>query len=458
MPLFQKKPDNKGPVAPEVPIELSALGGDGAARQTREIAARQMEAMPFVKARVFDAIAKRAEKIMFDYTKDATNTAYLIDGMWHNVEVTDRVMGDAMLVAMKTLCGAKPEERRARQEGQFGVEHQTTRVKFECTLTSQGVQTGERVIVLVRPKKYKPLSKYEELGMREATQEKIREFMRLESGLVLVSAPPNGGFTSFWNATLNSTDRYLRDFVGIEDKHSKETTAENVNMTYFDANAGETPEKIIKSVLLKQPDVFTFSDLFDATTANKAFELALDHKKLVVAGVKGRDTVEAMLRVLLLKCDPQRFADALKLVINTRLIRKLNETCKQGYQPPPQLLQKLGIPPDRVKLLFREWQPPPPLPPEEAKKQKKKELPPGACPLCELVGTQCQGLFYYGRTGLFEFLEVNDKIREALVKQPKLEVLRNLARAAGQRGLQEEGLLLVAKGTTSLDELKRALK
>jgi type II secretory ATPase GspE/PulE/Tfp pilus assembly ATPase PilB-like protein len=98
------------------------------------------------------------------------------------------------------------------------------------------------------------------------------------------------------------------------------------------------------------------------------------------------------------------------------------------------------------------------LTPEEEKRQAKEILPPGACPLCRLEGPQCNGIGYRERTAIFELLEVNDQLREAIVKQPKLEVLRNIARAAGHRSLQEEGILLVAKGATSLSELQRVLK
>lgn len=454
MGLFNKK---KQAAAVEPPLVLSASGKDSADEKAREIAARQNEAIIPVKELLYDGLIKRAEKVMLDYSRDAVATRYLIDGVWHSSEARDRVTGDAMLVVLKTLAGGNPEERRARQEGTIGIEHEITRVKFVCTLTSQGVQTGERVILELKPKKFKPLSNLDEIGMREQMQEKLREHLRAESGLVLVSAPPGGGFTTLWNATLNSTDRFLRDFVGIEDKHKKETTAENVNMTYFDGAAGETPDTKIKSLLLKQPDVFTFADLCNAATANKAFDLVEDEKRLVVAGVRAKDATEALLRVLLLKANPGQFAKSVTAVVNMRLVRKLNDTCKQGYQPPPQLLQKLGIPQGRVKLLFREWQPPPPDP-EEDKKKKKPELPPGACPLCELEGPLCNGIGYRGRTGIFEFLEVSDKMRQALVKKPKLELLRKIARSEGQRGLQEEGILLVAKGMTSLNELQRALK
>ena len=63
-----------------------------------------------------------------------------------------------------------------------------------------------------------------------------------------------------------------------------------------------------------------------------------------------------------------------------------------------------------------------------------------------------------GRTAIFELLEVDDKMREVLLKKPQLDLALKVARAAGMRPFQEEGLLLVAKGVTSLAELQRVLK
>ena len=76
----------------------------------------------------------------------------------------------------------------------------------------------------------------------------------------------------------------------------------------------------------------------------------------------------------------------------------------------------------------------------------------------EEVCAHCGGIGYYGRVGLFELLEVSPALRDALTKEPKLETLRQIVQDAHQCGLQEEGLLLVAQGITSLNELTRVLK
>ncbi len=454
--IFFKK---KKPQVVEPPIDLKADSGCAAENQQREIAARQSEAVVPIKEMLYDAILKRADKILLDYTREAVAGQLSIDGVWHALDPRDRESGDAMLSSLKLLCGLNPEERRTRQDGKFLIEHQQTKVKYVGSVSAQGVKTGERVMLELRPKKAKGFKTLDDLGMREGLQNKIHDYLRADHGLVLIAAPPGGGFTTTWNMTLTSTDRMLRDFAGLEDVGKHETDVENVNMTTFDGSKGETPDKLIPKLLLKQPEVFVLPDLVNGATVNKLCELATASRepKLVVGGVRANDAVEALLRVLLLKASPQEFGQAVQAVLCVRLIRKLNETCKQPYQPPPQLLQKLGIPPGRVKMFYREWQPPPPEP-EDAKKKKKPPLPPGACPLCEQQGALCHGIFYRGRTGIFELLEVNDQLREALVKQPKVEVLRQIARKSGHRGLQEEGLVLVAQGLTSLNELQRVLK
>jgi type II secretory ATPase GspE/PulE/Tfp pilus assembly ATPase PilB-like protein len=156
----------------------------------------------------------------------------------------------------------------------------------------------------------------------------------------------------------------------------------------------------------------------------------------VVTNVRAKDAPEALLRMLQQKVPQRDFAAVVTAVLCTRLIRKLCDTCKVAYAPTPDLLKKLGIPQGKVEALYR------------VPKMEEIEKP---CP-------ECGNLGFKGRTGLFELLLIDDKIREILVKQPKLDLLRKVAREAGMRTFQEEGLLLVAKGVTSLAELQRILK
>jgi type II secretory ATPase GspE/PulE/Tfp pilus assembly ATPase PilB-like protein len=118
----------------------------------------------------------------------------------------------------------------------------------------------------------------------------------------------------------------------------------------------------------------------------------------------------------------------------------LCEKCKEAYPPPPEVLKQLGLPPGTIEALYRT--PTVPIDPKH---------PDVVCDLCNGIG-------YYGRTAIFELLVVDDTIRQVLTTAPKLENLRAAARKMKHRGLQEEGVLLVARGVTSIQELLRVLK
>ena len=120
------------------------------------------------------------------------------------------------------------------------------------------------------------------------------------------------------------------------------------------------------------------------------------------------------------------------------MVRKLCDACKEAYAPTPQVLQQLGIPEGRVQAFYRPFQPNP---------QEPKEP-------CQA----CGGIGYLGRTAIFEIMVVGDTLRKTLAANPKPDLLRQAARREGMKSLQEEGILLVARGVTSLPELMRVMK
>jgi type II secretory ATPase GspE/PulE/Tfp pilus assembly ATPase PilB-like protein len=232
------------------------------------------------------------------------------------------------------------------------------------------------------------------------------------------------------------TDRLLRDFYSIEDKDHREREIENLEVAIYDPSQGQTAASILPALIRKYPNVYVIRDLSDTEAAKLLINEVRDDDRLLITNVHAKDATEALLRMLQLKVPQKDFAAVVTAVLSTRLIRKLCDTCKVGYAPTPDLLKKLGIPAGKIEALYRAPKP------EEIEKPCK----------------ECGGMGFLGRTALFELLVVDDKIREILVKQPKLDLLRRAARAAGMRTFQEEGLLLVAKGITSLAELQRVLK
>jgi type II secretory ATPase GspE/PulE/Tfp pilus assembly ATPase PilB-like protein len=272
----------------------------------------------------------------------------------------------------------------------------------------------------------------DELGMRAKLQEQLKEALAA-SGFVVFSSPPAGGLTTTVDVALRSVDRYMRNFVTVEEEKGRERDIENLHPSTYNAAAGESPATLLPKLIRTYPDVIVVRDLVNAETLEILCEQPAANR-LVVSTIRAKEAAEALLRVMALAPPGEKFAAVATATIGQRLVRKLCETCKEAYAPPPDLLKQMGIQPGRLEAVYR-----PPAQPERV------------CP-------DCHGMGYVGRTGIFELLLVDEGVRQALVKTPKVEQVRLAARKAGMRTLQEEGLVLVAKGITSVQELVRVLK
>ncbi len=425
----ERKADyEKGP-----PVDILALGGNDSTNQANLVLARQSPGYIMIKELVADMVLRRSERVMFDFTQSGVTVRHLIDGVWHAGEAREREPSDVMLAVMKQLANLNPSERRAKQQGVFGANYQGT--KYKIPVVSQGVQSGERVLVNITGGKQEVLKTYDDLGMRDKIRDQWSELMAADAGLLVFAAMPEGGLTTLFDVSLRETDRLMRDFWSIEDEKSQEAEIENISTTRFNGAAGESPATLLPQLLRSYPNVLVVRDFVDEKSAKILIE-QVEEDRLIITQTHARSAAEALLRMLQKKVPHKQFAEAVTGVICTRLIRKLCESCKVAYEPAPELLKKLGIPAGKVQALYR------------VPKEEEIEKP------CE----KCSGVGYLGRTGLFELLEINDQVREVLIKQPKLELLQKAARLAGMRTFQEEAILLVAKGVTSLEEAMRVLK
>jgi type II secretory ATPase GspE/PulE/Tfp pilus assembly ATPase PilB-like protein len=419
----------KGP-----PVDLKARGApDDRGNQANLMTARLSPGYVLVKELIAGMTLRRSERVLLDYGQESVAVRHYVDGVWEGGEPRDRESGDVMLAVMKQLANLDVKERSKKQSGAFAAKFMDA--DFTIPIVSQGVKTGERVMVSLQSTNSKQLDNFAALGMREKLAEVWREALLLPDGLVVMSAMPEGGLTTLTNAALVETDRLMRDIFSIEPKDKPEREIENIDPNFYDPAAGETPATLMPKLIRRHPDVYICRDFVDAESAKQLIEQAVDDK-LVVTTTRAKEAAESLLRILQKKAPHREFVKAVKGALNTRLIRLLCPECKVGYEPGPEMLKKLGIPAGKVAQLFR------PPTAEEA---------PKPCP-------KCGGSGYFGRTGLFELLTVDDQVREALLKKPTVETVRKAARQAGMRTLQEEGILLIAKGTTSLQELQRVMK
>ena len=397
-------------------MQLTACGGSETENQAHLIMARQSPGYVLVKELIADSLDRRATRVMLDYSKESVGVRYDVDGLWHAVDPRDREAGDVMLAVMKKISALNMDERRAQQEGEFRMK--LGNAKYRCQFVSQGTKTGERTILEYIPEKM-PFKTLDDLGMREKMRDDFKACLARTSGTRRVQRAAAGRPADVVERGLDG-NRPLP--AGLCRRRGQGASVHA---------CGERGSVHVRR--RRRPDARLRPASDSAPRARRGrgsrFRQRRDGRRVVRlrpdpettrrAAMRAKDGIEALLRILALKPkQPEKFAATVTAVVNQRLVRLLCETCRQAYEPPEQLLQKLGIPKGRVEVLFREFQPPPPG-------TKKKKGEPEVCP-------DCGGLFYKGRTAIFEFIKITDEMRKALLERPRPEVLHESVAQGGQ--------------------------
>lgn len=391
-----------------------------------------------------NAVTARAEVMLFTLTGQGMRVQLQIDGVMHDREVFDPNAGAMLMNAFKMLCWIDYTRRVPRQDGSLKVKFRAE--KYSCEVINQLGKGLERLLFKITGKYTAPPERLDEAGMNPLVFTKLKEFM-FDPVFVVSSAPPKAGYSTTFNCTVGSVDRFLKNVVVIEDARASETEIANVSVTTYDSESKQTPVDVLTSVARTYPDVIAVRDFTNAETVDFLVTQP-KQERIVIGGIAARDAVEALVRVLALKVDADKFIATVGAVVNSRIIRKLCSECKEAYTPPPQLIQQLGIPRGRVASFYRPAAPK--MPAEVRQKMIDQQIP--------IICTACQGIGYRGRTGLYEVLMVDDQLRKAMKKTTKVDELRKVAQKSGFRAFLEEGVMLAARGITSIQEVLRVLK
>jgi type II secretory ATPase GspE/PulE/Tfp pilus assembly ATPase PilB-like protein len=261
------------------------------------------------------------------------------------------------------------------------------------------------------------------IGLRTPILTQLREVIHKPYGMFLVTGPTGSGKTTTVYASLNEIDATQHNITTIEDP--VEYRLDGITQISVNSQAGVTFASILRSVLRQDPDVLLVGEIRDKETAEIACQAALTGH-FVFSTLHANDTVATVTRMLDLGLDPMLIQTAVTAVLGQRLARKLCDKCKEAYEPPADLLKRLGVKPGIVKQIFKEKG-------------------------CDA----CGGSGYKGRLGLHELMVMNDEIRKLITAEPNINELKQATRRAGTRSLQSDGLMKVLKGLTSVNEIIR---
>jgi type II secretory ATPase GspE/PulE/Tfp pilus assembly ATPase PilB-like protein len=380
------------------------------------------------KELVYDAIMRRATDIHMEPKEDEYTARYRIDGVMYPTEPFDRAMGESIINIFKVLGAMDITEKRKSQDGSFRAQLEKRMIDFRAA--TQGTREGEKISIRILDQA-NSVSKLDQLNMRKQMQDQLKEIINQPHGLFISCGPTGAGKSTTLYAALNELDAFQQNIITVEDP--VEYKIANVTQIEVNTKSGNTFGNSLRSILRQDPDVVMIGEIRDAETAKIACQAA-NTGHMVFSTVHANDTISALYRIVDLGVEPFLLSSALSAILGQRLVRKLCDECKEKYVPKPEVLKQAGLPADKVDAFYR-----PPTNPE------------GVCP-------NCGGLGYRGRMGVFELLAITERLRDMVRENAPVAAIRAEARKNGMLYMKEEGLRLVVKGLTSLQEMQANVK
>ncbi len=411
------------------PIEFigkSQTGAGGDAVSDRQV--QNSRGYLAAKELVYDAILRRATDVHLEPKEDELAARIRIDGVMYPTEPFDRAIGDAVVNIFKVLSSMDITEKRRPQDGSFRAELEGRRIDFR--VATQGTRHGEKMSLRILDQA-NSVSTLNGLGLRKALNQQLTEIFNSPHGLFLACGPTGAGKSTTLYAALNEIDSYQRNIITVEDP--VEYKMENVNQIEINTKSGQTFASSLRSILRQDPDVVMVGEIRDGETAEIACQAA-NTGHMVFSTIHANDTLTALYRLMELGVEPFMVANSISAIMAQRLARRLCPECKEAYRPKPEFLKKAGLPAEKIDKFYR--------PPREGS---------GDCP-------KCGGLGFFGRVGVYELLTVTERMRDMIREKAPLSSVKAEARKNGMLTMKEEGLRLVVRGTTSIDELLRVVK
>ena len=398
-------------------------------RKTYDLAVKDLPPGPMEDApaaRMFDlvmiqAIRDRASDIHFEPDEKALGVRFRIDGFLYETLTLPKQIHLPLTSRIKILAEMDIAETRLPQDGNFNIKMEKR--SFEIRVSTFPTIYGENVVLRILDQT-SALFKLEELGFSEEMLNHFKQLIRRPNGIILVTGPTGSGKTTTLYAILNMINSTDKNIITIEDP--VEYRLASIRQTQINPKAGINFATGLRSILRQDPDVIMIGEIRDMETSEIALQSALTGH-LVLSTLHTNDAPEAITRLMDIGVQPYLISSAVVGVLAQRLVRSICPDCKVPYQVDPKSLGDEFSKLEEPVTLYR------------AK----------GCKNCKQSG-------YRGRTGIFELLSINEKIKQLISEKASTQVIRDIAKKTlGMISLREDGLRRVLKGITTLDEVDR---
>ena len=376
-------------------------------------------------------ISLEASDVHIEPEEDTVRMRYRLDGVLVNITNIDKETYALLLSRIKLISGLRINLKNKAQDGRFSIRIDEEDIEIRTSMLPDAY--GESVVMRILNPQTIALS-MEDLGIENKLFDALQKEIGKPNGMILTTGPTGSGKTTTLYAFLKKTQTPEKKIITIEDPI--EYHLEGIVQTQVDKK-NYTFGNGLRSTLRQDPDIIMVGEIRDEDVAGTAINAALTGHS-VFSTLHTNNAAGSFPRLIDLGVNPKVISSAVNIVLAQRLVRKLCESCKKQVETSDT--QKSQINQVLEKIV------------------DKENIPENVSPIWEAGGCdKCNNTGYKGRIGVFEAV-IMDKEVEALIKASASE--REIAEVAVSQGIlnmQQDGILKVLKGVTSLDELARVV-
>ncbi len=407
------------------------LGDEGSAKkeeeQTAEEAASETPVVRFINKVLLDSIKKGASDIHFEPYEKTYRVRCRIDGILQEVHRPPLNLASRLTARLKVMSKMDISEKRLPQDGRIKLKVSAKRA-IDFRVNTLPTLWGEKIVLRILDPTSAQLG-VEALGFEPDQKEAYLGTLEQPQGMILVTGPTGSGKTVTLYTGLNILNTEERNISTAEDP--VEINLEGINQVHVNAKVGLTFAEALRSFLRQDPDVVMVGEIRDLETAEIAIKAA-QTGHMVLSTLHTNSAPETLTRLRNMGVPAFNIATSVSLIIAQRLGRRLCESCKVPVHLPDAALLEQGFSAEDIPGL------------------QLYDANPEGCSRCN------RG--YKGRVGIYEMLRMSGEVAECIMDNGNsIDILR-VAKQQGFKTLRESGLLKVASGVTSLEEVNRVIK
>ncbi|MCA8951536.1 MAG: type II/IV secretion system protein [Planctomycetes bacterium] len=371
---------------------------------------------------LYQAIRDQASDVHLEPFENDFKIRYRVDGSLFELEAPPPHLAEALIARVKVMSDLDIAETRLPQDGR--IELTVGGRSVDLRVSTLPTMFGESTVMRILDRSVVSLS-LDNLGLETEVKQRLRQFVELPHGIVLVTGPTGSGKTTTLYAMLNEANDETTKVITVEDP--VEYDLEGIVQIPVNEEIQVTYAKVLRTILRQDPDVILVGEIRDRETAQTAIEASLTGH-LVFSTLHTNDAASAVTRLVDIGIEPFLLTATVQGILAQRLVRRVCGECKTFYEPADDLLRRLALTIEQVaghKFAYGK-----------------------GCQLCNFTG-------YRGRMAITEILVVDDRMRELILDGVSTSQLQDAAVEAGMTTLRESGLAAIFGGHTTVEEVLR---